>query len=60
MSNQHAQTEYVTERDDQNSFLKFSDAQSTREFIASLSIDGPPQVVRSTGIICTIGPACQV
>jgi len=44
---------------ERGSLIGYSDARTTREFISNLNIDSPPPVVRGTGIVCTIGPACQ-
>jgi len=59
MSGRAARSEYVEEHGAHGSLLGYSDAHSTREFISRLDIDNKPPVVRGTGIVCTIGPACQ-
>lgn len=33
--------------------------RTLREHIAQMSIDNEPKLIRGSGIICTIGPACQ-
>lgn len=59
MSSRAAQAEYSREHSEQGSLIGYSDARTTREFISNLDINSNPPVVRGTGIVCTIGPACQ-
>ena len=59
MSGQEARSEYIGEHVERGTLIGYSDARTTREFISNLNIDSPPPVVRGTGIVCTIGPACQ-
>jgi len=59
MSGKAAQVEYLDEIQDKSSLTTYSEARTLREYTSNLNIDRTPQVVRGTGIICTIGPACQ-
>lgn len=59
MSGRCAQAEYRDELQGKDSIIKYSEARTLREYTSNLNIDATPPVVRGTGIICTIGPACQ-
>ena len=55
MSGKAAQVEYLDEIQDKSSLTTYSEARTLREYTSNLEIDRTPQVVRGTGIICTIG-----
>jgi len=59
MSGSQARSEYLHEIGKNSSLITFSDARTLREFTSKIDIDVTPPVVRGTGIVCTIGPACQ-
>jgi len=59
MSGQAAKNEYLGEIQATSSVTTYSEARTLREYTSSLNIDRTPQVVRGTGIVCTIGPSCQ-
>jgi len=55
MSGANARFEYLKS----SSSTTYSTARNNREFTCDLNIDQVPPVVRGSGIVCTIGPACQ-
>ena len=60
MSGRAAQTEYLGELQDKTSLTTYSGARTLREYTGNLNIDRTPEVVRGTGIICTIGKTYTV